>query len=137
MSRETLYHWGATREIMEVIRGKSKSWERRVLVERRETLARSVTMRNNYDPLSQRTTFAPSRPDKRSQKEIAEIDVELTHRANRLGGDYQPIEIIKEEEEMEAPEEGGVQVDRNTVDTEEDCVIEVKTYRLLTLQILH
>ena len=118
---------------MEVIRRKSKSLERRVLVERRETLARSVTMRKNYDPLSQRTTFAPSRPDKRSRKEIAEIDVELRYRGNRLGGDYQPIDIIKEEEEMEAPEEGGVQVDRNTVDTEEGCVIGVKTYRLLTL----
>ena len=53
---------------------------------------------------------------------MAEIDAELTHRANWIDGGYQPIEVI-EEEELEAPEEGEVQADQNTVDTEEDSVI--------------
>ena len=56
-------------------------------------------MRRTYDPQSQRTIFAPSRPIKRSQKEVAELDAELRHRAYRIGGGYQPIEIIEEEEE--------------------------------------
>ena len=34
---------------------------------------------------------------------MAEIDAELTHRANWIDGGYQPIEVI-EEEELEAPE---------------------------------
>ena len=80
-------------------------------MERTETLARPETMRRRYDPQLQRTIVAQSRSNKRSREEIAEIDAELTHRANRLGGGYQPIEIIEEEKEPEAPEEGEVQAD--------------------------
>ena len=122
MNRENLYHWGASREIMEIIRRRNKSPETRRLVERRETLARTGIMRRRYNPQSQRTIFALSRPNKRSREEIAEINAELIHRANRIGGGYQPIEII-EEEEPEAPEEGDFQADQNTVVTEEDSVI--------------
>ena len=70
----------------------------RRIAERRETLARPGTMRRRYDPQSQRTIFAPSRPNKRSREEIAEIDAELTYKANRI-----------------------VQAEQNTVDTEEEC----------------
>ena len=45
MNRETLYHWEATREVMEIIRRRNKSHETRRLVERRETLAKPGTMR--------------------------------------------------------------------------------------------
>ena len=64
MNRENLYHWGATREIMEIIRRRNKSPERRRLVEWREALARPGTMRRRYDPQSQRMIFTPSRPNK-------------------------------------------------------------------------
>ena len=81
-------------------------------------------MRRRYDPQSQKMIFAPSRLNKRNREEIAEIDAELTHRANRICGGYQPIKIIEEEEEEpDASEEGEVQADQNTVDTEEDSVI--------------
>ena len=61
MNRENLYHWGATREIIEIIRRRNMSPETRRLFERRETLTRSRTMRRRYDPQSRRTLFAPSR----------------------------------------------------------------------------
>ena len=98
MNRENFYHWGASREIIEFIRRKNESPETRRLVERRETLARPGTMRRRYDPQSQRTIFAPSTPNERSREEIAEIDEELTHRANRIDGGYIPMEVIEEEE---------------------------------------
>ena len=78
-------------------------------------------MRRRYDPQSQRMIFTPSRPNERSREEIAEIDAELTQRANRIGGGYRPIQ--EEEDEPEAPEEGELQAEQNTVDTEEDSVI--------------
>ena len=89
-------------------------------VERREMLTRPGNMRRRYDPQSQRPMFAQSRPNKTSWEKIAEIDAELTHRANRI---EQTDKIIKEGEVPEAPEEGEVQSDENTVDTEEDNVI--------------
>ena len=121
MNRENLYHWGATREIMEIIRRRNKSPETQRLVERREALAKPGAMRRRYDPQSQRMIFTPSRPNERSREEIAEIDAELTQRANRIGGGYRPIQ--EEENEPEAPEEGELQAEQNTVDTEEDSVI--------------
>ena len=124
-NRENLYHWGATREIMDIIRKRNKSPGTRRLVERREALAKPGTMRRQYDAQSQRMIFTPSRPNKRSREEIAEIDAELTQRAHRIGGGYRPLqpEEEEEEEEPEAPEEGELQTDQNTVDTEEDSVI--------------
>ena len=124
MNRENLYHWGATREIMDIIRKRNKSPETRRLVERREALAKPGTMRRRYDTQSQRMIFTPSRPNKRSREEIAEIDAELTQRAHRMGGGYRPLQPEEEEEEEpEAPEEGELQTEQNTVDTEEDSVI--------------
>ena len=105
---------------MEIIRKRNKSPETRSLVERREMMARPRTMPRRYDPQSQRTILAPSRLNQRSREEI---DAELTHRANRISGGYQPIEIIEEEDEPEPLKEGEVQADQNTVDTEEDSVI--------------
>ena len=122
MNRENLYHWGATREIMDIIRKRNKSPETRRLVERREALAKPGTMRRRYDTQSQRLIFTPSQPNKRSREEIAEIDAELTQRAHRIGGGYRPLQP-EEEEEPEAPEEGELQTEQNTVDNEEDSVI--------------
>ena len=127
MIRENLYHWGATREIMDIIRKRNKSPKTRRLVERREALAKPGTMRRRYDTQSQRMIFTPSRPNKRSREEIAEIDAELSQRAHRIGGGYRPLqheeEEEEEEEEPEAPEEGELQTEQITVDTEEDSVI--------------
>ena len=124
MKRENLYHWGAIREIMDITRKRNKSPETRRLVERKEALAKPGTMRRRYDTQSQRMIFTPSRPNKRSREEIAEIDAELTRRAHRIGGGYRPLQPEEEEEEEpEAPEEGELQTERNTVDTEEDSVI--------------
>ena len=53
----------------------------------------------------QRTVFAASRPNKRSRKEIAEIDAGLIRRANRLGGGYQPLFEEQEEQPDEVREE--------------------------------
>ena len=57
MNRENLYHWGATREIMEIIRRRNKSPETRRLVERREALAKPGTMRRRYDPQSKNDLY--------------------------------------------------------------------------------
>ena len=88
MDRENFYHWGATREIMEIIRRRNNSPETRRLVEQRNGLCRLGTLRRRYDHYTQRTVFAPTRPNKRSREEIAEIDAEIMRRANRLGGGY-------------------------------------------------
>ena len=100
MDRQNFYHWGSRREIMEIIRRRNKSPETRRLIEQRNELARPGTLRPRYDHYSQRTVFAPSRPNKGSREENAEIDPEIMRRANRLGGGYQPIK-----EEQEEPEE--------------------------------
>ena len=62
----------------------------------------------------------PVQPNKGSRKEFAEINAELTQRANRLGGGSRPIQD-EEEKEPEVQEE--LQAEQNTVDTEEDSVI--------------
>ena len=43
MDREDFYHWGATREIMDIIRRRNNSPETRRLIEQRNTLSRPGT----------------------------------------------------------------------------------------------
>ena len=117
MDRENFYHWGATREIMEIIRRRNNSPETRRLVDQRIALSRPGTLRRRYDHQSQRTIFAPSRPNKRSREEIADINAELMRRANRLGGSYQPLQ----EETENNPEEG--EIEQEPENTEEDSII--------------
>ena len=62
-------------------------------------ISRPGTMRRKFDMNAQRQIWVPSRPNKRSREEIAEIDGELLTRANRLGGGYQPIEDRTAEDE--------------------------------------
>ena len=119
MDRDNFYHWGATREIMEIIRKRNKSPETRRLVELRNNLSKPGTLRRRYDPHTQRTIFAPTRPNKRSQEEIAEIDAELLQRSNRLGGGYQPL--TEENGEPENAEEGEIEPEQP--ETEEDSLI--------------
>ena len=120
MDGKNFNHWGATRKIMEILRRRNISPETHKLIEGRNALSRTGTLRRRYDHHTQRTVFAPSRLNKRSRAEIDMIDSELTRRANRLGGSYQPkIEEveepkkIREEVELEQkaaanPEEVGV-----------------------------
>ena len=118
MDRDNFHHWGDTREIMEIIRRRNNSPETSRLVEQRSTLLRPGTLRRRYDHQTQRIVFVPTRPNKRSREEIAEIDAELLWRANRLGGEYHPINL-EEEETKEMREEGEVE----TAETKEDSVI--------------
>ena len=120
MDRENFNHWGATREIMEIIRRRNDSPETRRLVEQRNGLSRPGTLRRRYDHYTQRTVFAPTRPNKRSREEIAEIDAEIMRRANRLGVGYRPI-AEEEEEPEEIREEGELEFEN--AETEEDSVI--------------
>ena len=116
---DNFYHWGATREIMEIIRKRNKSPETRRLVELRNNLSRPGTLRRRYDPHTQRTIFAPTRPNKRSREEIAEIDAELLQRTNRLGGGYQPL--TEENGKPENAEEGKIEPEQP--ETEEHSLI--------------
>ena len=70
---------------MEIIQRRNKSPETSRLVELRNALSKPGTLRRRYDPHTQRTIVAPTRPNKRSREEIAEIDAELLQRTNRLG----------------------------------------------------
>ena len=63
MDREIFYHWGATREIEDIIRRRNNIPETRRLVEQRNNLSRPGTLRCRYNHQSQRTIFAPSRPN--------------------------------------------------------------------------
>ena len=118
MDRENFYHWGPTREIMDIIRRRNNSPETRRLFEQQNALSWPGTLTRRYDHQAQRTVFVPSRPNKRSREEIAEIDAELIRRANRLGGGYQPL--IEEQEEH--PDEVREEVELENNETEEDSV---------------
>ena len=56
-------------------------------------------MRRKFDMNAQRQIWVPSRPNKRSREEIAEIDGELLTRANRFGRGYRPLEEQVEEQQ--------------------------------------
>ena len=87
------------------------------MIEQRNALSRPGDLRRRYDHRTQRTVFAPSRLNKRSREEIAEINVDIMRRANKLGGGYQQIQ----EEPEENPEEGDI--NQEPEDTEEDSVV--------------
>ena len=104
---------------MEIIRRRKKSPETRRLVDLRNNLSKPGTLRRRYDPHTQRTIFAPTRPNKRSREEIAEIDAELIQRTNRLGGGYHPL--TEETGEPQNTEEGEIEPEQP--ETEEDSLI--------------
>ena len=102
---------------MDIFRRRNNSPQTRRLVDQRIALSRPGTLRRRYDHQSQRTIFAPSRPNKRSREEIAEINAELMRRANKLGGGYQPLQ----EETENNPEEG--EIEQEPEDTGGDSII--------------
>ena len=86
MDRKNFYHWGATCEIMDIIRKRNNRPETRRLVEQRNLISRPGTLRRRYYHQTQRTVFAPTRSNKRRREEIAEKDAEQLWKANRVGG---------------------------------------------------
>ena len=120
MDRE-YFHWGATAEIMEIIRRREKSPETKRLVERRIEIARPGMMRRRYDQNAQKTTWVPSRPNERRREEIAEIDGELIQRTNRLGGGYQPMQVAEQiPNEIQAKEQP---MEDRTNDSESEKIV--------------
>ena len=106
---------------MDIIRKMSNRPRTRRSAGQQNALSRPVTLRRRYDHQTQRTIFAPSRPNKRSSDEIAEIDAEIIRRANRIGGGFLPIYIEEVQEETEGVRgEGEIE---QAVETEEDSVI--------------
>ena len=106
---------------MDKIRRRNDSPETRILVEQQNNSSRPGTLSRRYDHQTQRTIFAPSRPNKRRREEIAEVDADIIRRANTIGGGYQPMEIEEEQEEPEEiREEGEIE---QAAETEEDSVI--------------
>ena len=70
---------------MDIIRRRNNSPETHRLDEQSNASSRPGTLRRRYDHQTQRTVFVyGTRPNKRSRKDIAEIDAELSRRANRL-----------------------------------------------------
>ena len=102
---------------MDIIRRRNKSPETRSLVELRNALSKPGTLRTRYDPHTQRTIFAPTRPNKRSREEIADRVAELQQKTYRLEVGYQPLT----EETEETPEEGELEPEQPG--TEEGSVI--------------
>ena len=99
------FHCGANAEIMEIITRRRKRPETLRLEQRRLEISRAGTMRQKFVMNAQRQIWVPSRPNKRSREEIAEIDTDLLSRANRFGGGYQPLEErVEEEQEAQQPE---------------------------------
>ena len=92
----------------------------RTATERRRYNRHRVDRKRTTNPRRFPVVFAPTRPDKRSREEIAEIDAEIMRRANRLGGGYRPI-AEEEEEPEEKREEGELEIEN--AETEEDSVI--------------
>ena len=82
MDRENFNHWGATREVMEIIRRRNNSPETRRLIEQPNGLSWPGTVRRQYDHYLQGKVFAPTRPNERSREEIAAIGAENMRRAN-------------------------------------------------------
>ena len=66
MDRENFYHWGATREIMEIIRRRNNSPETRRLVEQKKS---TIPARNIATPVRPIQTTDSIRPIKTEQKE--------------------------------------------------------------------
>ena len=66
-------------------------------------------MPRKIDKNTQRQIWVPSRPNKTSSEEIIELDDELSGRANRFGGGYQPLEDRRETNNQQQPEIIGIE----------------------------
>ena len=110
---------------MDIIRRRNNSPETRRMIEHRNALSRPGTLRRRYDHQTQRNVFAPSRLNKRSREEIAEIDAKILRRANRLGRGYQPIQ----EEPEENTEEGVINQDSIILRGDNLPIVDLSKYK--------
>ena len=78
-------HMNETEQSSQSFKDKERPMRKR-LVEQRNALSQPDQCDSGTTPNTQRTVFAPSRPNKRSKEEIAVIDAELIRRANRIEG---------------------------------------------------
>ena len=76
MDRNQQYHWGATPEIMEIIRRRNNSPETQKLVDRRAEIVKPGTMRVKRDNHGGEH-WIPRRPDANGRREVVEIDIRL------------------------------------------------------------
>ena len=74
MDANNNYHWGATPEIMKIIRRKDNSPETKKLVERRIEIVKPGTMRIKRDSHGGEH-WTPRRPDANGRREVVEIDL--------------------------------------------------------------
>ena len=65
MDRENFHHWGAIREIIDIIRRRNNNPETHRLIEQRNALSRPATLRHRYYHQTQRTVIVPIRPNKK------------------------------------------------------------------------
>ena len=82
-------------------------------------------MRRKFEMNAQRQIWVPSRPNKRSREEIAEVDGELLSRVNRIGGGYQPLEdrIAEEEDPNNNNQQQPEIIEENEPDSEGESQI--------------
>ena len=76
------YHWGATSEIMQIIRKRDNSPDTKKLVERRIEIVKPGTMRIKRDN-NGNEHWTPRRPDANGRREVVEIDLQLIERNRR------------------------------------------------------
>ena len=122
---------------MEIIRKRNKSPGTRRSVEQRNTISRPGTLRRRCDLHLQRVIFAPSRPNKNSREDIAEIDAELMQRARRLGDGYQLSVNLTKETENPNPEEKEIEPEQR--ETEDSAILRgdnlpIKAWRKFTTE---
>ena len=117
-------HWGATAELMEIIRKRKKRLDTLRLVERKLEISRPRTMRKKR--------YQPSRPNKRSHEKISQINGELLNRANRFGGGSQPLEerVKEENQSQEETEENEQESESESQISREDkfSIVDLKAY---------
>ena len=82
MDRNQNYHWGATPEIMNIIRKRDNSPESQKLVERRTEIVKPGIMRIKRDSHGGEH-WTPRRPDANGRREVVEIDLRLIERSRR------------------------------------------------------
>ena len=82
MNNRNNYHWGATNEIMEIIRNREQSPETQKLVRRRTEIVKPGALRIKRDSQGNEH-WIPRRPDANGRREVVEIDLKLIERKRR------------------------------------------------------
>ena len=92
-----------------------------------EKMAHVTKSAKKTSPYGHLATLVPQKPGKDS-----DMDAELTPIENQLGGDYQPVEVIEEEESEALEEEKCKQTKKRLIPKKIASLCGVTTYRLST-----